>query len=352
MPVNNSIMKISPFTLKKFRDGIYVVILSVFLGGLFAFIMSVSVSGSFNLQKDFRYILLGTLTGFGVSSGILLLNEIFLKRKARPLWFSLMITPFLQTALISLVYAFVFISLLGYNSFWKDSYLFNTVAFSLVLTIMASLYADIERLLGRHVLQGLLFGTYRRPKNEKRFVMFLDLAGSTAAAERLGSLKFHAFLNDFFCDIARPIINHGGEIYKYVGDEAIITWPEKSAGLPHDPLLVFFTINEIIQKRQNYYTSRYGLIPQFRAGLHFGSIVAGEMGLTRQEIAYSGDVMNTAARIQSECRLRNEIFLVSDDALSRLREKADFPSSIIIVSHGTVSLRGKSSELAISAVRS
>ena len=95
----------------------------------------------------------------------------------------------------------------------------------------------------------------------------------------------------------------------------------------------------------------YGLIPQFRAGLHFGTIVAGEMGLTRQEIAYSGDVMNTAARIQSECRLRNEIFLVSDDALSRLREKSEFPSSIIIVSHGTVSLRGKSTELAISAVR-
>ena len=344
-------MKISPFALKKFRDGIYVVILSVFLGGLFACIMSIAVSGSFNLQKDFRYILLGSLTGFGVSSGILLLNELFLKRKARPLWFSLLITPFLQTALITFVYTFVFISLLGYDSFWKDSYLFHTVAFSLILTVLTSLYADIERLLGRHVLKGLLFGTYSRPKNENRFVMFLDLAGSTAAAERLGSLKFHAFLNDFFCDIARPIINHGGEIYKYVGDEVIITWPEKSVGLSHGPLMVFSAIDEIVKRRHDYYTSRYGLIPQFRAGLHFGTIVAGEMGLTCQEIAYSGDVMNTAARIQSECRLRNEIFLVSDDALSRIREKAEFPSSIIIVSHGTVSLRGKSTELAISAVR-
>jgi len=264
---------------------------------------------------------------------------------------SLLVTPFLQTALISFVYAFVFISLLGCESFWKDSYLFQTVAFSLILTVLANLYADIERLLGRHVLKGLLFGTYSRPKNENRFVMFLDLAGSTAAAERLGPLKFHAFLNDFFCDIARPIINHGGEIYKYVGDEVIITWPEKYAGSAHDPLKVFFAVDAIIKKRHNYYTSRYGLIPKFRAGLHFGSIVAGEMGLTRQEIAYSGDVMNTAARIQSECRLRNEIFFVSDEALSRLRERADFPSSIIIVSHGTVSLRGKSSELAISAVR-
>ena len=349
--MNNCTMKISPFALKKIRDFFSFVILSIFLGGLFAFVMSIAVSGYFNLHEDFRYLLLGSLTGFGVTSGILLLNEFFLKRRARPLWFSLLVTPFLQTALISFVYAFVFISLLGCESFWKDSYLFQTVAFSLILTVLANLCADIERLLGRHVLKGLLFGTYSRPKNENRFVMFLDLAGSTAAAERLGPLKFHAFLNDFFCDIARPIINHGGEIYKYVGDEVIITWQEKYAGSAHDPLTVFFDIDDVVRKRHNYYTARYGLIPKFRAGLHFGTIVAGEMGLTRQEIAYSGDVMNTAARIQSECRLRNEIFLVSDDALSRLKERADFPSSVIIVSHGTVSLRGKSSELAISSVR-
>lgn len=99
------------------------------------------------------------------------------------------------------------------------------------------------------------------------------------------------------------------------------------------------------------YTFRYGLVPQFRAGLHFGSLVAGEMGLTRQEIAFSGDVMNTASRIQSECRLRNEIFLVSGAALDRLRSVSDFPSSLKIVSHGMVSLRGKSVEMTISAVR-
>ena len=344
-------MKISPFALKKLRDGFYVVLLSVFLGGLFACIMSTAISGRFKPDDDLRYILLGSLTGFGVSAGILLLNEMFLNRKTRPLWFSLLVAPFLQTAIITLVYATVFISLLGYDSFSKDSYLFQTVVFSLLITVLTSLYADIERLLGRHVLKGLLFGTYRRPKNENRFVMFLDLAGSTAAAERLGALKFHAFLNDFFCDIARPITNHKGEIYKYVGDEVIITWPENAAGLVHNPLTVFFAVDETIKKRQSYYASRYGLVPQFRAGLHFGSIVAGEMGLTRQEIAFTGDVMNTAARIQSECRLRNEVFLASDDALARLQLSMDFPASFNIISHGTVSLRGKSSEMAISAVR-
>lgn len=75
------------------------------------------------------------------------------------------------------------------------------------------------------------------------------------------------------------------------------------------------------------YTFRYGLVPHFRAVLHFGSLVAGEMGLTRQEIAFSGA------------------------ALDRLLSVSVFPSSLIIVSHGMVSLRGKSVEMTISAVR-
>lgn len=344
-------MSISPFAFKKIRDGFYIVVLSVLVGGLFACVLSAAESGKFEIFENFRYILLGAMTGFGVSSGMLLLNEFFLKKKTRPLWFSLMFAPVLQTILIASIYAFVFILLFGYELFRKDSYLIQTIIFSLVLTIMMNLYSDIERLLGRHVLRGLLFGTYRHPKNENRFVMFLDLAASTATAERLGALMFHSFLNDFFTDIARPVINHGGEIYKYVGDEVIVTWPEKSDRLLHNPLMVFSAVDEVIKKRQKYYFSVYGCIPEFRAGLHFGPLVAGEMGLTRQEIAFSGDVMNTAARIQSECRLRNEIFLVSDDALEHLRCFAPLPESLNIVSHGTVSLRGKSSGISISAIR-
>jgi hypothetical protein len=49
--------------------------------------------------------------------------------------------------------------------------------------------------------------------------------------------------------------------------------------------------------------------------------------------------------------LRNEVFLASDNALKRLCASVPFPASFNIISHGTVSLRGKSSELAISAIR-
>lgn len=73
------------------------------------------------------------------------------------------------------------------------------------------------------------------------------------------------------------------------------------------------------------------------------------MGLTRQEIAFSGDVMNTAARIQSECRPRNETFLVSGEALDRI---GSLPAhDFTITSQGAVPLRGKSREVGILALR-
>ena len=54
--------------------------------------------------------------------------------------------------------------------------------------------------------------------------MFLDLNNSTAIAERLGPLRFNDFKNDFFHDIAQPVLETRGRIYQYVGDEAVVTW--------------------------------------------------------------------------------------------------------------------------------
>lgn len=55
--------------------------------------------------------------------------------------------------------------------------------------------------------------------------MFLDIRSSTTIAEKLGHEKWFALLNDFFNDITEPVINTEGEIYQYVGDEVIISWP-------------------------------------------------------------------------------------------------------------------------------
>jgi adenylate cyclase len=47
---------------------------------------------------------------------------------------------------------------------------------------------------------------------------------SRIIAEQLGDEKYHTLLKDFFADITIPIVENGGNIYQYVGDEVVIAW--------------------------------------------------------------------------------------------------------------------------------
>ena len=80
-------------------------------------------------------------------------------------------------------------------------------------------------LLGFRMVGRLLTGRYVRPRRELRAFLLIDMKNSTGIAERLGAVRFHELLNDFFRDIAEAALECGAEIHKYVGDEAILTWP-------------------------------------------------------------------------------------------------------------------------------
>ncbi len=345
------IMKLGRAQKREIRSFVTVITISSVLGALISGLMLL-VTGFDSPAPPVNYLLLGFFSGFGISSLFTPLF-IFLRRfEPLPLWFVFFVIPLLETLIIGLVYSSFFIALLGYEQFQLNAYFGRTLLISFSATIIFNVYDTLNRLLGSKVLSGLMMGTYRRPVNEDRYVMFLDIAGSTTIAEKLGALEFHAFLNDFFHDISIPIINNHGEIYKYVGDEIIITWKEKNGRRDLRALEVFFEIDETLKLKNSRYTNRYGLAPAFRAGLHFGSIVTGELGYHKQEIAFSGDVMNTASRIQAECRKLGETFLVSEDALANMKLWNDPHSFYTIETMGRTALRGKSSDVSISAVRS
>ena len=58
-------------------------------------------------------------------------------------------------------------------------------------------------------------------------------------------------------------------------------------------------------------------MPAFRAALHCGEIVAGEIGDVRREIAYVGDTLNVAARLLDAAKTLGHDVLVSADLLER-----------------------------------
>ena len=90
--------------------------------------------------------------------------------------------------------------------------------FSTLAALAFNLVFMLRAMLGPGAILSLLVGRYRRPREERRIVLFLDLRGSTGLAERMGDVAFLGFLNRITYDITDPILAAGGEIYRYVGD--------------------------------------------------------------------------------------------------------------------------------------
>ena len=176
--------------------------------------------------------------------------------------------------------------------------------------------------------------------------MFLDMKSSTTIAEQLGHVRFYTLLNELFHEISEPILQTKAEIYQYVGDEVILTW-EIEPGLKNSNCLkAFFMFQQSLVKNSGNYKKNFGVKPEFKAGLHFGKVVSAQIGDLKREIVYNGDVLNTAARIRSECNTYQRDCLVSGPLMKRLKELNGFTWERL----DAVTLRGKETEVEIFSV--
>ena len=189
-----------------------------------------------------------------------------------------------------------------------------------VLTLVSfaiNFVRQLNRMLGPGTLVNLLLGRYHRPVAEDRIFMFLDLNDSTRIAAALGPLRFNDFKNDFFHDLAEPVLETRGQIYQYVGDEAVVTWTVERGLRQANCLRCIFLVSERIHEQKARYLARYGIVPEFKAGLHGGPVVTAEIGDIKKDIVHSGDTVNTAARVEAQCRPLERRVLVSESLLRR-----------------------------------
>jgi class 3 adenylate cyclase len=97
----------------------------------------------------------------------------------------------------------------------------------------------------------------------------------------------------------------------------IVTWPAE-AGSRGGPIRAALAAAARLAGDAGIYEARFGLCPRFRAALHCGPVVSGEMGDLKQEIVFLGDALNTAARIEEACSDRGEDLLLSAALLARV----------------------------------
>ena len=220
------------------------------------------------------------------------------------------------------------------------------VMYSLVMYCLLLFILQINNLLGEGVLWKFIRGKYHKPREEERIFMFLDMKSSTAIAERLGHVRFYTLLNELFHEISRPVLQTKAEIYQYIGDEVVLTW-EMEHGLQNSNCLkIFFMFQENLLRNSGNYVKNFGVKPEFKAGLHFGKVISAQIGDLKREIVYNGDVLNTTARIQSECNKYQRSCLVSGALMNRLKEINGYQWERM----DAVTLRGKETEVELFSV--
>jgi adenylate cyclase len=220
----------------------------------------------------------------------------------------------------------------------------STLIWSIVVGI-TQLLLQINSKFGQGVLGNIIRGKYNTPKEENRIFMFLDLNSSTTIAEKLGNEKYHDLLKEFFADITNPILDNKGEIYQYVGDEVIVAWKYEDGIRNNQCVKCFFDIKQQIEKQKEKYLHHYGLVPSFKAGIHYGNVVAGEVGIIKRDITYSGDVLNTTSRIVSMCKEFKAEIISSADLIAQMGL-----SNYSVRPLGAIKLKGKGKELLLSAL--
>jgi adenylate cyclase len=221
------------------------------------------------------------------------------------------------------------------------------IEFSFVLCIAFNLLFGVNELLGPGVLFSFAAGRYRHPRREERVLLFVDMRSSTAIAERLGEERFLGFLNRFIFDVTIAVAEAGGEIHKYVGDEVISTWPLAPGANEAACVRACFAALERLRVGGPDYEREFGERADFRAGMHCGSVVVGELGHLKKEIALIGDTMNTAARIQHACREMGFRVLASATLLDRL---SALPQGVTAHPLGPLTMRGKQAPLELYAL--
>ena len=223
----------------------------------------------------------GALTG-ALIGGILTSLEVYLLWT--PLGSSLRNAPFpLHVAVKTIIYLIVIVSGLSFGA-WafpapgEGGIEGSDVLFALAASFVVAFVMAVNKLLGQNVLLSFVTGRYHKPRLEERVLLFIDMEGSTGLAERLGPLAFHRLLNRFVTDLTDPIVAAHGEIYSYVGDELIATWKLEEGIRQARCVSACFDAFDALARKAREYRREFGAAVNFRAGLHCGPLVTGEMG--------------------------------------------------------------------------
>src|SRR5881296_3465018 len=170
-------------------------------------------------------------------------------------------------------------------------------------------------------------------------VLFADISGFTALAERLDPEELHENMRAAWDAIALEIRASGGLIEKYIGDAVVAVFGAGDDQVDHPARAqrAGLAILGALDRENERIAERTGRNLALRIGINTGLAVAGAIGDKESEFGVLGDAVNVAARLEQAAE-PGEVLV--GDATYRLA-----PGLFAYEPHPPVAAKGKSAPL-------
>ncbi len=238
-------------------------------------------------------------------------------------------------------------------SWWE----YHGLMFAATVLALGALFLELdrrrglERFLPRTVVERVIGGDPLRLDGERQTVtiLFADLRGSTALAEKLTPEEVISLMNVYLRVMARCVIDAGGILDKFTGDGLMAIFGamgEPAHGAPaaaRAALAIRANMATLNTER-----ARTGqLVAQYGVGMHTGDVVLGAIGLPeRSDYTAMGDAVNTASRMESLTKEYQVDAVLSGATAGHLGKDGAELRSL-----GEAQVRGKSEALTIFTLR-
>lgn len=205
-------------------------------------------------------------------------------------------------------------------------------------------YSKLREIFGKYVprkvAESIVAGRGSiKPTLTTATILYSDIEGFTAIAERMPPEQVVQMLNEYFSTVVAPIDRNGGIVNQFLGDALLVTFNIPIA----DPRHAEQAVRTAMEMQEALKGRTFAGVPlRTRIGINTGDVIAGNVGSgDRTNYTVYGDTVNIAARLEQLNKQYGTLVLVSGATVACL--DGAYPLQTI----GEVPIRGKAAPVSL-----
>ena len=155
-------------------------------------------------------------------------------------------------------------------------------------------------------------------------ILFCDIRGFSSISDRVGPAKTLEWINDVLEVMSTCVVDHGGILVDYVGDELMAMWgaPRETKNHANAACLAAIEMRKCLSKINRRWEAELGQATEVGVGINSGFALVGNTG-SQQKVKYGplGTVVNLASRVGGVTKMVRRQLLVTGDTWSRLNNE-------------------------------